>query len=133
MTNVKKALFIDRDGTLIVEPPEDFQVDTLEKLEFIPGVFRNLYFIRKNFDYELVIVSNQDGLGTPSYPYEAFEKVQNKMLKAFLNEGIKFDDILIDPSLPEENSENRKPRTGMLKKYITGEYDLKAHMLLVIE
>lgn len=127
---MKRALFIDRDGTLIVEPPEDFQVDTLEKLEFIPGVFRNLYFIRKNFDYELVIVSNQDGLGTPSYPYEAFEKVQNKMLKAFLNEGIKFDDILIDPSLPEENSENRKPRTGMLKKYMTGEYDLKSSYVI---
>jgi len=122
---VKRVLFIDRDGTLIVEPPEDFQVDSLEKLEFMPGVFRNLYFIRKNFDYELVIVSNQDGLGTVSYPYEAFEKVQNKILKAFKNEGIEFDSIFIDPSLPEENSENRKPRTGMLKKYMTGEYDLK--------
>ena len=122
---MKRVLFIDRDGTLIVEPPEDFQVDSLEKLEFMPGVFRNLYFIRKNFDYELVIVSNQDGLGTVSYPYEAFEKVQNKILKAFKNEGIEFDSIFIDPSLPEENSENRKPRTGMLKKYMTGEYDLK--------
>jgi len=122
---VKKVLFIDRDGTLIIEPPEDFQVDSLEKLEFVPGVFRNLYFIRKNLDYELVIVSNQDGLGTPAYPIESFEKVQQKMLKAFLNEGIEFDAIYIDPSLPEENSENRKPRTGMLKKYMTGDYDLK--------
>ena len=84
---MKKALFIDRDGTLIVEPPDDFQVDTLEKLEFIPGVFRNLYHIRKNLDYELVIVSNQDGLGTAGYPEDAFNLVQQKMLKAFENEG----------------------------------------------
>ncbi len=122
---VKKVLFIDRDGTLIVEPPEDFQVDTLEKLEFIPGVFRNLYFIRKNLDYELVIVSNQDGLGTPTYPYEAFEKVQSKMLKAFKNEGIVFNDIHIDSSRPEDNSENRKPGVGMLKKYFSDAYNLK--------
>lgn len=122
---MKKALFIDRDGTLIIEPQDTYQVDSLERLEFVPKVFRNLYFIRKNLDYELVIVSNQDGLGTPSYPEDKFRIVQQKMLKAFENEGIIFDDILIDKSFPEENSPNRKPRTGMLNKYLTGEYDLK--------
>jgi imidazoleglycerol-phosphate dehydratase/histidinol-phosphatase len=122
---MKKALFIDRDGTLIVEPESDFQVDSLEKLEFIPGVFRNLYQIRRNLDYELVIVSNQDGLGTPGYPEESFISVQDKMLLAFQNEGIMFDDILIDRSMPSENAPTRKPRTGMLTKYLQGGYDLK--------
>ena len=120
----KRALFIDRDGTLIVEPPVTFQVDTLDQLEFLPSVIRNLYFIRKHLDFELVIVSNQDGLGTPSNPQDNFDRINNKMLEAFANEGVKFDDILIDPSMPEENSPNRKPGTGMLKKYMTGEYDL---------
>ena len=120
----KKALFIDRDGTLIVEPPITFQVDTLEQLEFLPGVIRNLYFIRKNLDFELVIVTNQDGLGTPSNPQENFDSVQHKMLQTFSNEGVIFDDILIDPSFPEDHSPNRKPGTGMLKSYMTGSYDL---------
>jgi imidazoleglycerol-phosphate dehydratase / histidinol-phosphatase len=121
---MKKALFIDRDGTLIREPLDDFQVDTLEKLEFIPGVFRNLYYIRKNLDYELVMVSNQDGLGTPVYPLEHFNLVQDKMLKAFSNEGITFDDILIDKSFSSDQAPTRKPRTGMLTKYMQGNYDL---------
>lgn len=121
---MKRALFIDRDGTLIVEPPDDFQVDTLEELEFIPGVFRNLYHIRKNLDYELVIVSNQDGLGTAGYPEEAFNLVQQKMLKAFGNEEIVFNDILIDRSFPSDNAPTRKPKTGLLKKYMQGDYDL---------
>ncbi len=122
---MKKALFIDRDGTLIVEPPDDCQVDTLEKMEFIPGVFRNLYHISKNLDYELVIVSNQDGLGTPGYPEETFWLVQQKMLQTFENEGITFDNILIDKSFQADNSLTRKPRTGLLTKYMNGEYDLK--------
>lgn len=122
---MKKALFIDRDGTLIVEPQDDFQVDTLEQLEFIPGVFRNLFHIRKNLDYELVIVSNQDGLGTPGYPEEAFRLVQQKMLQAFKNEGISFDNIVIDKSFPADNAPTRKPQTGMLTQYMQGEYDLK--------
>jgi imidazoleglycerol-phosphate dehydratase/histidinol-phosphatase len=122
---MKKALFIDRDGTLIREPHDDFQVDSLEKLEFMPGVFRNLFNIRINLDYELVIVSNQDGLGTQAYPEKDFKLVQDKMLKAFENEGITFDDILIDKSFPSDNSPDRKPRTGLLTKYIQGEYDLK--------
>jgi len=120
---MKKALFIDRDGTLIFEP-EDEQIDSLEKLEFIPGVFRNLFNIQKNLDYELIIVSNQDGLGTDSYPEETFWPAQNKMLKAFENEGITFDDILIDKSFPADNAPTRKPRTGLLGKYMNGDYDL---------
>jgi imidazoleglycerol-phosphate dehydratase/histidinol-phosphatase len=120
----KKVLFIDRDGTLIDEP-NDEQIDSLEKLEFIPKVFRNLFFIRKNLDYELVIVSNQDGLGTASYPEETFWPAHNKMLRAFENEGILFDDILIDKSFPSENLPTRKPGTGLLPKYMGGDYDLQ--------
>ena len=82
---MKKVLFIDRDGTLIVEPSTDMQVDSLEKLEFIPGVFRNLHNIQKMLDYELVIVSNQDGLGTSAYPEDTFWPAQKMMLKAFEN------------------------------------------------
>lgn len=120
----KKVLFIDRDGTLIVEPKDTFQVDSLERLEFMPGVFRNLHFIRHNSDYELVMVSNQDGLGTPAYPMAAFDLVQNKLIAYFANEGVFFDDIYIDPSLPHENSPNRKPGTGMLTKYFNSGYNL---------
>ncbi len=120
---MKRALFIDRDGTLIFEP-EDEQIDSLEKLEYLPGVFRNLYLIQKNLDYELVIVSNQDGLGTSSYPEAAYQLVQGKMLRAFENEGVVFDDVLIDRSFPEDNSPDRKPRTGLLGKYMDGSYDL---------
>lgn len=122
---MKKALFIDRDGTLIKEPSVDYQVDSLEKLEFIPKVFRVLYFIRKNMDYELVIVTNQDGLGTSSFPEEDFRPAHDKMLTAFKNEGIIFDDILIDTSFPDDNAPTRKPRTGLLAKYMSGGYDLK--------
>jgi imidazoleglycerol-phosphate dehydratase / histidinol-phosphatase len=121
---MKKALFIDRDGTLIIEPPEDFQVDSLDKLEFLPGVFRAMYNISNHLEYELVIVSNQDGLGTESYPEAAFLKVQEKMLKAFENEGVVFNDILIDRSFPSENLPTRKPGTGLLSGYMNGEYDL---------
>lgn len=121
---MKKALFIDRDGTLLVEPKPSLQIDSLEKLEFLPGVFRNLYRLRAFSDFELVIVSNQDGMGTPSFPYDDFIKPHNFFLKAFENEGIVFDDILIDPSLPEENKPTRKPRTGMFGKYLDGSYDL---------
>lgn len=121
---MKRALFIDRDGTLVIEPPVDYQLDSLEKLEFYPKVFRNLYFIRKQLDFEFVMVTNQDGLGTSSFPEETFWPAHNKMLKALEGEGIVFDDILIDRSFPEDNSPNRKPRTGMLGKYLSGTYDL---------
>ncbi|HAO08355.1 MAG TPA: bifunctional histidinol-phosphatase/imidazoleglycerol-phosphate dehydratase [Chryseobacterium sp.] len=122
---MKKVLFIDRDGTLILEPPIDFQVDSLEKLEFYPGVFQNLSRIARELDFELVMVTNQDGLGTESFPYEDFIKPQEKMLKAFENEGIVFSDILIDRSFESENLPTRKPGTGMLGKYIYGDYDLE--------
>lgn len=121
---MKRALFIDRDGTLVIEPPVDYQLDSLEKLEFYPKVFRNLHFIRKQLDFEFVMVTNQDGLGTSSFPEETFWPAHNKMLKALEGEGIVFDDILIDCSFPEDNSPNRKPRTGMLGKYLSGTYDL---------
>lgn len=121
---MKRALFIDRDGTLVIEPPVDYQLDSLEKLEFYPKVFRNLYFIRKQLDFEFMMVTNQDGLGTDSFPEDTFWPAHNKMLKTLEGEGIRFDDILIDRSFPEENSPNRKPRTGMLGRYLSGEYDL---------
>ncbi|MDQ0064806.1 bifunctional histidinol-phosphatase/imidazoleglycerol-phosphate dehydratase HisB [Chryseobacterium lathyri] len=122
---MKKVLFIDRDGTLIIEPPEDFQVDSLEKLEFYPGVFQNLSKIAREMDYELVMVTNQDGLGTESFPTEDFVKPQEKMLKTFENEEIIFSDILIDKSFEHENLPTRKPGIGMLSKYIYGSYDLE--------
>lgn len=121
---MKRALFIDRDGTLVIEPPVDYQLDSLEKLEFYPKVFRNLYFIHKQLDFEFVMVTNQDGLGTSSFPENTFWPAHNKMLKTLEGEGIVFDDMLIDRSFPEDNSPNRKPRTGMLGKYLAGEYDL---------
>lgn len=121
----KRVLFLDRDGTLIVEPPDDYQVDSLEKLEFLPGVFRNLYKLRNYTDYELVVVSNQDGMGTDAFPEADFRSPHDKFLTAFRNEGVEFDAVHIDPSLPEEQSPNRKPRTGMLKGYMQGDYDLE--------
>jgi imidazoleglycerol-phosphate dehydratase/histidinol-phosphatase len=127
---MKKVLFIDRDGTLIVEPSADMQVDSLDKLEFIPGVFRNLYNIQKLLGFELVIVSNQDGLGTSAYPEDTFWPAQKMMLKAFENEGIKFSNIHIDPSMPSEHSPNRKPGIGMLSEYFSDEYDLAGSFVI---
>lgn len=121
---MKKVLFIDRDGTLVVEPPIDFQLDSLEKLEFYPGVFGALSKIAKELDFELVMVTNQDGLGTSSFPEETFWPAQNKIIQAFKNEGVEFDEVLIDKSLPEENLPTRKPGTGMLNPYLYGAYDL---------
>ena len=122
---MKKVLFIDRDGTLIIEPPQDFQVDSLEKLEFIPGVFSSLSKIAAELDFELVMITNQDGLGTQSFPEETFWPSQNKMIRAFENEGILFSEILIDKSFPHENLPTRKPGTALLTKYIFENYDLQ--------
>jgi imidazoleglycerol-phosphate dehydratase/histidinol-phosphatase len=122
---MKKVLFIDRDGTLAIEPPVDYQLDSLEKLEFYPGVFQWLSRIVKELDYELVMVTNQDGLGTNSFPEETFWPAQDKIVQAFKNEGIEFNEILIDKSFPEDNAPTRKPRTGLLKKYIYGDYNLE--------
>ena len=121
---MKKVLFIDRDGTLVIEPPEDYQLDSLEKLEFYPGVFQSLSQIVTELDFELVMVTNQDGLGTASFPEDTFWPAHNKMLQACTKEGIRFDEVLIDKSLPEDNAPTRKPGTGMLHKYIHGNYDL---------
>ncbi len=121
---MKRLLIIDRDGTLIVEPADDPQIDSLEKLEFYPNVFQYLPRIARELGFELVMISNQDGLGTPSFPEETFWPVQNKMLKAFSNEGVAFDNILIDRSFPEDNAPTRKPRTGLVLPYMQGDYDL---------
>jgi imidazoleglycerol-phosphate dehydratase / histidinol-phosphatase len=121
---MKKALFIDRDGTILVEPKTDFQVDSFEKFEFVPKVIRNLYKIYTEHDYELVLVTNQDGLGTDSYPEHTFWPYQNKMLEILQGEGIEFADILIDRSFEHEGLETRKPGIGMMKQYLSGEYDL---------
>ncbi len=120
---MKKALFIDRDGTLIFET-EDEQIDSLEKLEYLPKVFRNMHFIAKNLSYDLVMVTNQDGLGTSSFPEDTFWPTHNKILNAFEKEGVVFDDILIDRHFPHDNAPTRKPGTGMMGKYMDGSYDL---------
>ena len=121
---MKRLLFIDRDGTLIKEPADE-QIDSFEKLEFVEGVFRNLGFICKNLDFEFVMVSNQDGLGTDSFPEDTFWPVHNFILQTLKGEGIEFDNILIDRHFPEDNHPCRKPGTGMLTEYINNpEYDL---------
>ena len=122
---MKKVLFIDRDGTLVIEPPVDYQLDSLEKLEFFPTVFQGLSQISKQLDYELVMVTNQDGLGTASFPEDTFWPAHDKVIQAFKNESILFSEVLIDKTLPEENADTRKPGTGMLGKYIHGNYELK--------
>lgn len=121
---MKKVLFIDRDGTLILEPADE-QIDSLEKLEFYPGVFSGLSKIISATDYELVIVTNQDGLGTSSFPEETFWPAQNKMLKAFEREGIIFSKIFIDRSFQKENKPTRKPGIGLLGEFFSEQYDLK--------
>lgn len=121
---MKKVLFIDRDGTLIKEPADE-QIDSFEKLEFVEGMFRNISFIRKNLDFEFVMVSNQDGLGTDSFPEDTFWPVHNFILQTLKGEGVEFDNILIDNHFPADNHPNRKPGIGMLKEYISNpEYDL---------
>lgn len=119
---MKKALFIDRDGTIIREP-EDEQVDSLEKLEFVPGAISGLRALT-GLGFEFVLVSNQDGLGTPSFPEDTFRPPHEKMLTTLGGEGVVFDDFLIDTSFPEDKSPDRKPGTGMFGKYLGGEYDL---------
>ena len=121
---MKRVLFVDRDGTIIVEPPVDYQVDSLEKLEFVPGAISALRSIAE-LDFELVMATNQDGLGTTSFPEDTFHPAHDKMLKTLQGEGVVFDDQLIDRSFPEDNAPTRKPRTGMFGKYLSGEYDLK--------
>ena len=120
---LKKALFIDRDGTLIVEPPVDMQVDSLAKLEFVPGAISALKVLR-GLDFELVMATNQDGLGTDSFPEEDFRIPQEKMLRTLAGEGVLFDDMLIDRTFESDGAPTRKPRTGMFGRYTGGGYDL---------
>ena len=121
---MQKVLFIDRDGTLIWEPPTDFQIDSFEKFKFLPGVITWLGKIAKELDYELVMVTNQDGLGTPSFPENTFWPVHNLMVDTLANEGITFEDQCIDRTFEKDNQPTRKPNTGMLTKYVNGDYDL---------
>lgn len=128
--HMKKVLFIDRDGTIVLEP-ENYQLDSLEKLEFYPKAFQYLAKIANELDYELAMVTNQDGLGTDSFPEDTFWPTQNFILKAFENEGVVFDEIFVDRTFPEENAPTRKPRTGMLTKYLNNpEYDLENSFVL---
>lgn len=122
---MKKILFIDRDGTMVLEP-NDYQLDSFEKLEFYPNAFQYLGKIAKELDFELVMVTNQDGLGTDSHPEINFWPVHNLIMKAFENEGVVFKEVLIDKTFPHENAPTRKPATGLLTKYIDNpEYDLE--------
>ncbi|HMM12517.1 MAG TPA: bifunctional histidinol-phosphatase/imidazoleglycerol-phosphate dehydratase HisB [Bacteroidales bacterium] len=121
---MQKILFIDRDGTLIHEPADDWQVDSWEKFIFIPGVMTWLGRIARELDYKLVMVTNQDGLGTPAWPEEKFWPIQDKMIRIFENEGITFEDVFIDRSYKHQQLPTRKPGTGMLGKYLKGDYDL---------
>jgi imidazoleglycerol-phosphate dehydratase/histidinol-phosphatase len=122
---MKQVLFIDRDGTLAIEPPSDYQLDSFEKLEFFPGVFQFLGKIAKELNFKLVMVTNQDGLGTDSFPEDTFWPVQNFLIQAFKNEGIEFDEVVIDRTFEHENAPTRKPRTGLLTHYMSGDYDLQ--------
>ncbi len=130
MESKKKVLFIDRDGTILVEPPVTYQVDTLGQLEFLPGVLRNMYFIRSKTSFEWAMVTNQDGLGTAVYPQSHFDTVQGKTLQILAGEGIVFDEIFIDCSFPEQGLTTRKPGTGLLTRYFSDEYDLPGSFVI---
>jgi len=127
---MKNVLFIDRDGTLALEP-EGYQLDAFEKLVFYPEVFTYLAKIAKELDFELVMVTNQDGLGTASFPEETFWPVQDFLIQSFKNEGVLFSEILIDKSLPADNAPSRKPRTAMMNHYLDkADYDLKSSFVI---
>src|SRR5262245_252349 len=112
---MKKVLFIDRDGTMIVEPPLTCQIDSFEKLEFIPGMIRSLYQIASTMNFELAMVTNQDGLGTSSFPENTFWPVQNFIIKTLEGEGVRFIEVFIDKSREQDKAPTRKPGTAMLK------------------
>lgn len=128
--NKRKVLFIDRDGTIIIEPPVTFQVDNVEQIEFLPAVIRNLFFIRTKLDFEWALVTNQDGLGTDVYPQENFDVVQAKFLQILKGEGIEFDKIFVDTSFPEDHLPTRKPGTAMLTDYFSDSYDLAGSFVI---
>src|SRR4030066_805586 len=121
----QKVLFIDRDGTMVLEP-SDYQLDSFEKFEFYPKVFQYLGKIASELDFELVMITNQDGLGTDSHPEINFWPVHNLVMKAFENEGVVFKEVLIDKTFPHENAPTRKPDTGLLPNYINNpDYDIE--------
>ena len=122
---MKRILFIDRDGVILQEPPQDFQIDSTDKTSFVPGAIVGLSNIAASLDYYKIMVTNQDGLGTSSFPKETFWPAQMKIIQAFKNEGVEFSEILIDKSFPEENLPTRKPGTGMLTHYLKGNHDLE--------
>ena len=124
-TNLKKILFLDRDGTIIVEPPTDYQVDSYEKLQFLPKAIYYLTKIVEEFDYKLVMVTNQDGLGTDVYPEDTFWGPHNLMMDVLKTEGIEFSEVVIDRTFAKDNALTRKPNTGLLTKYLQGDFDLK--------
>lgn len=127
----QKVLFIDRDGTIIKEPPVDFQVDSLEKLEFLPGAITALHRIKRELNYKFVMVTNQDGLGTDSYPEDTFWPAHNKMMTTLEGEGITWDEVCIDKTFEHENAPTRKPRTGLLMHYMDpSKYDLDNSFVL---
>jgi imidazoleglycerol-phosphate dehydratase / histidinol-phosphatase len=120
---MRKVLFIDRDGT-IVEEPEDFQVDALEKVRFLPSAITCLSKIAGELDYELVMVTNQDGLGTPSFPEDTFVPAHDFIIRTLAGEGVNFAEVCIDRTFAHENAPTRKPKTGMLTEYLNGDFDL---------
>lgn len=130
---MKKCLFIDRDGTLVVEPPITEQIDSFEQVEFLPRVIQNLSFIRHSLDYDFYVVSNQDGLGTPDNPLDQFTKINDLIFRVFHTEGVDFEGMYFDEHYPDDGHPNRKPGTGMLTQFIEGngtEYDL-AHSFVI--
>lgn len=126
----KRVLFIDRDGTIVMEPPVDYQLDSLDKLQFVPKVFKSLSFIKEHTNFEFVMATNQDGLGTESFPEDTFWPSHNLILKTLEGEGIVFENILIDRSMPADNAPTRKPRTGMFPQYLTDDYDMEGSYVI---
>ncbi|MEP6704567.1 MAG: histidinol-phosphatase, partial [Acidobacteriota bacterium] len=126
---MRRVLFIDRDGTIIQEP-SDFQVDRLEKVRFLPGVIKHLTKIAEESEFDLVMVTNQDGLGTETFPEESFDRAQDFVLRTLHDEGVRFSDIFIDRTFPHESAATRKPGVGMLGKYFSGEYDLASSYVI---
>lgn len=127
---MKKILFVDRDGTIIIEPPGDYQVDAFEKLEFLPSAISQLKNIARELDFELVMVTNQDGLGSDSFPEQTFWPVHELMVNILKNEGVVWKEIIIDRSFASDKSPDRKPGIGRVKHYMSGEYDLENSFVL---
>lgn len=126
----KRALFIDRDGTIVVEPMPSEQIDSYDKLEFLPGAIGCLSFIARTLDYELVMVTNQDGLGTESFPAESFTGPHNLIIKTLEGEGVRFADVVIDTTFESDHKPTRKPGIALLGKYTTGNYDLEKSFVI---